>query len=189
MEPEKVFRVLYLLEEEFRISRGEAAMYHKKPLAFLTLALVLSIILAPNLSLAEGPPPTGTKSTDPHRGEVTHTAVVGCVGVQGTMLISQWGAAIERVGARELLLTGYTQAYQTTRSVSVTVYVQRWNGSAWVDLPGSWPYSKQYASYVAGYPAVKLNGPGYYRTRAVHDADDGLLIDRKGSLSPYIWVD
>lgn len=164
-------------------------MNQRKPLVFLTLALVLSIILAPNLSLAEGSAPTGAKAVDPDRGQVTHTAVVGDIGLQGAMLITQWGAAIERIGARELLLSGYTQAYQAMDSIAVTIYIQRWNGSAWVELPGSWRYSKQYASYVAGYPAVKVNDPGYYRTRAVHSVDDGLIVDRQESVSPYIWVD
>lgn len=162
----------------------------KRRLGILAVTVFLITLLAiPTLGLAAASIPAGTRAVSPVGGTTSQTATSADVGIQATTLIIQWGSGIDVVAPRKLVLSGYTRTSKNVSTISVTLYVQRWDGSTWVDLPGSWSYSDQSVSYVSGYPAVTVFDSGYYRTRAVHYADDGLLKDVQESDSPYVWVD
>lgn len=70
-------------------------------------------------------------------------------------------------GGGYINLTGFTQAYQNVDYIMLRLYLQRWDGSNWVDLT-SWPFENYNASKVEGKKALQVARGYYYRARAIH---------------------
>lgn len=108
-------------------------------------------------------------------------------GIESLLYLQDWGCDINYVGDGYLNITGFTQAYQTVDYIMVRLYIQRWNGSSWVDL-ASWPFEKYSDSYVAGAKGLQVTKGYYYRTRATHGLTENGYNESASSYSGYIYA-
>ncbi|MDA8226901.1 MAG: hypothetical protein M0T74_04225, partial [Desulfitobacterium hafniense] len=115
--------------------------------------------------------------------DFSRKAEPGNLGVQAIYLISGYGSGINNLGGGTVSITGYTDTYSTVSSVTVTLYLQKWDGSQWVDLTGQ-SYTSYSTASVTGTKYIAVAGGAYYRTRALHNAKNGSTTDS----SSYIYV-
>ncbi len=157
----------------------------------LTLLVVLSLqqaVFADDTS-STGPktskPTEGVEALDPNYGTSQETNK-GLVSPMYTEFNSYY-STIYNTGY-SLYCEGDTTAGVIADEVKVTVYVQRWNGTAWDDLQ-SWSKTEynditaimggHYYGYQSGY---------YYRTRSVHTVIK-TQTETRNSSSAYIYID
>ncbi len=165
----------------------------RKFLMTIAMAMVM-LLLFSGIAVAapkdRPPEPTeGIKSDDPLAGSVdfSRKAEPGNLGVQAIYLISGYGSGINNLGGGTVSITGYTDTYSTVSSVTVTLYLQKWDGSQWVDLTGQ-SYTSYSTASVTGTKYIAVAGGAYYRTRALHNAKNGSTTDSSTSTSSYIYV-
>lgn len=101
-------------------------------------------------------------------------------------LISNCGTTIANLGGGNVSIYGYTQTYTTVSSIKVTVYLQKWTGSTWVDLVGT-SNSASYASYISASKTFAVSPGYYYRTKAIHTATSG-YTETITDYSSYIYI-
>ena len=158
---------------------------------FKTIVFVFLLALSlSQVAFAQGlikpPKPTeGVESSDPNQGSSWD---IEGMSINSMGLISGYGCTIDNKGS-SLFLTGTTTARYIADRVSLTLYLQKWDGAKWVDIR-SFVYNKNNTKsitdgdYVYSYERGK-----YYRTRAVHYVINGLETDTRASVSSYIYVD
>lgn len=140
-----------------------------------SLALVVVFLAATSIAYASpAPPPDSSKA---HKE----------IGIQSLQYLQDWGCAINSSGNGYITISGFTNAYQPVDYIAVTLYLQRWDGSNWVDL-GSWSFSNYLASSVNGAKGLQVTKGYYYRTRAVHSATESGNTESAQSYSGYIYV-
>lgn len=102
-------------------------------------------------------------------------------------LIKQWSCGIEDQLDGTVTILGYTNTYNTVQYLDVKVYLQRWNGSNWVDLT-SRTYSDSNNLYVSGSTYITVQPGYYYRTRSVHTAQNSGNYDTQTAVCNAIYV-
>jgi hypothetical protein len=60
-----------------------------------------------------------------------------------------------------------TYAKQSVASIGVTIYLERWTGSAWVQV-GTCPLSTSNSDHYSGYADMGIVTGYYYRARTIH---------------------
>lgn len=168
----------------------------KKRKVWFTIAVtVITILLlsgsalaAPKNHLSE--PTEGIKSKDLLSGsvDIVRDAGSGDMGAQVIYLISRYGCSIKNLGGGKVTIAGYTETYSNVSSVSVTLYLQKWDGTKWVDLV-SQSYAGSSTNSINGSKDVAITRGAYYRTRASHYAKNGTSSDSASSSSSYIYVE
>lgn len=128
-------------------------------------------------------PTEGVMSSDPMHGSSEDTQVNATGG-----LILKWGCDITNKGNGTVDIHGYTNTGITADSIKVTVYLQKWTGSNWVDVTGI-ANTAYNTTYVSTYKNLTITKGYYYRTRGVHTATNGTNTETIYSTSSYIWVD
>ncbi|OPY57652.1 MAG: hypothetical protein A4E55_01498 [Pelotomaculum sp. PtaU1.Bin035] len=111
-------------------------------------------------------------------------------GIESLQYLQDWGCDLTSSGGGYINISGFTQAYQDVDYIMVRLYLQRWNGSNWVDL-ASWPFEKDDTSYASGVKGLHVAGGYYYRSRAEHSLTNGSVTEpatpaRSYSTSIYI---
>ena len=89
---------------------------------------------------------------------------------EATYLISVYNTSLKIAPNDTFVIEGRTQTYTVVEKVSVTVYLQVWNGTQWKDIK-SWSSVKDNDNLA--YINVNIGGMPkghYYRTRSVHSA-------------------
>ncbi|OPX87846.1 MAG: hypothetical protein A4E53_02344 [Pelotomaculum sp. PtaB.Bin104] len=95
-------------------------------------------------------------------------------GIESLQYLQDWGCDLTSGGGGYINISAFTRAYQDVDYIMARLYLQRWNGSSWVDL-ASWPYENYNTSYVSGVKGLQVLGGYYYRTRAEHSlTNDGI---------------
>lgn len=85
-------------------------------------------------------------------------------------LIKQWSCTIADNSNGTVAIYGETICYGTVDYLDVEVYLQRWNGSNWIDVT-SRTYSNSSYFYVRGSSSsITVTRGYYYRCRDVHHA-------------------
>ncbi len=102
-------------------------------------------------------------------------------------LIKQWSCGIEDQLDGTVTILGYTNTYNNVQYLDVTVYLQRWNGSNWVDVT-SRTYSDSNNFYVSGSTYITVQQGYYYRTRSVNTAQDADSYDSQTSVCNAVFV-
>lgn len=157
---------------------------------FKTIVIILLLTLSiPHVALAVEPerppkPTEGVESFYPDRGSSWDAE--GITNLSAS-LISEYGCTIKNNGSN-LSLTGTTTARYIVDKVSLTLYLQKWEGTKWVDVR-SFAHSKSNIKSINdGNYIYSFERGNYYRTRAVHYVKDGSETDFKYSVSSYIYV-
>lgn len=103
-------------------------------------------------------------------------------------LIKQWNCTIIDNSNGNVAIAGETITYGTVDYLDVQVYLQRWNGSDWVDVT-SRRYSNSASSYVTGSAKISVTRGYYYRCKGIHNARNvGSSNYTKNSVSGAILV-
>jgi hypothetical protein len=156
----------------------------------LLLSLILCFLIgAVGTVSAEtdpAPPPPSDRAPDSARRSIdvhTHTDR----STAGADLIKLWSCGIEDNGDGSVYIMSETRTYATVAYLDATIYLQRWNGSEWVDVT-SRPYVKSNSSSVSGSSKISVTRGFYYRTRGVHTAQDGGSYSSQASLSQALLI-
>jgi len=108
-------------------------------------------------------------------------------GIESLQYMQDWGCSLTSSGGGYINLTGFTQAYQNVDYIMVRLYLQRWNGSSWVDL-ASWPFENYNASSANGVKSLQVARGYYYRTRADHGLTNDGANESANSYSSSIYI-
>lgn len=110
------------------------------------------------------------------------------VGILTTRYLTTGGCNIYKVGSNTVKLTGFTEANQIVDEISVTLYLQRLEGSTWKDVSGGYRRTA-YDSIDVTHAANVIAAPGYYyRTRAVHQVIHNGVVETKQSTSASLYL-
>jgi len=94
-------------------------------------------------------------------------------------LIQDMSSRVDSSSSGNLLISGSTFTFFTVDEVKVTVYLQRWNGSSWVDV-GSGITNTSYNQRLAITSAERfVTKNEFYRTRSIHVAKIGGSTETK----------
>lgn len=104
--------------------------------AFILLIVVCTILTFHNVVYAKGTmksslPATGVKSQNPNFGASPY--VYNIIPESDDWLISQWYCSIYNTGSN-LYIDGTHTAKRIVDCLKLTLYLQKWSGSNWVDI-------------------------------------------------------
>jgi hypothetical protein len=151
----------------------------------LTLCFLIGAVGAVSAETS-APPPPGDRAPDSARQSIdvhTHTDR----STAGADLIKLWSCGIEDNGDGSVYIMGETRTWANVAYLDATIYLQRWNGSAWVDVT-SRPYVKSNSSSVSGSSKISVTRGFYYRARGVHTAWDGESYSSQTSLTQALLI-
>lgn len=129
-------------------------------------------------------PTEGVESSDPNYGSSRDVSMMSTQSL--SFLLSDWYCAISNTGS-ELVIDGSSTAIYPIEMHKLTLYLQKWNGSSWVDIAGwtFYEYNSLSISKMSEYPFQRGN---YYRTRSIHYGEDGTQTETQYATSSYIYV-
>jgi hypothetical protein len=133
------------------------------------------------------PAPTeGTPSKNLKKGQ----GETGDLSTQSTQYLANGDCYIDSTGT-SVTVGGKTSAYSSVDTIVVDIYLQRWDSSKgqWVDLAHAGEFKDYNTSLVVGSNDTNVPGGYYYRTRAHHWVNEGVVIEQSNSVSTYIYVD
>ena len=109
------------------------------------------------------------------------------VSPQGTAyLIALASASVKDCGDRKVAFTGFTLTIHPVEYISGRLYLQRWNGSKWVNIDSRLFYRFN-NSFVHGGKTVSVT-PGYYRTHSIHYAEHNDASHSVFTTTNHIYV-
>ena len=156
----------------------------------VAIALLTVLILQPAAFAAEEPkqppkPTEGIESTDPNHGSSKEFDTQ--MPLRGDSLIQSFYCSIDNKETH-LYCEGYTGAFKLADEIRLYLYLQKWNGSKWVDIK-SWNYKEydvqdmeegeNYTGYQHGF---------YYRVRSEHYIKIGSESETQNTASTYIYI-
>lgn len=147
----------------------------KSALAFVFTLLVSFILVSPVIA--------GEKKVPPSEDNLP------AVGIESLQLLAFGDCFIANLGNGQVALDGSTTAQFIIDSVGVTLYLQRWTGSAWVDVNSSQSFISYNSDYVDGFSTFYVQSGYYYRAKGLHTGYNDGFPEQKESFSGYIWVD
>lgn len=109
------------------------------------------------------------------------------VGIESFQYLMDFGCDITSSSGGYVTITGYTKAYSSVDYIKVRLYLQRWDGTKWVDL-GSWIFEKNNTSNVEGIKNLQVSKGYYYRTKAEHSLTKSGVNEQATSYSSSISV-
>lgn len=116
-------------------------------------------------------------------GSVTSTEITPL----SQYLIDVYYSSIVPSSSGNLIVSGLTTTYSIVDEVSVTVYLQQWNGSTWVNI-GSPLVKREYYNNRASVTAERVVQKNrYYRTWSIHQAKLGNTTERLETNSNIIY--
>lgn len=144
-------------------------------LVMIVVFLMATAVVYAGQSDLKAPPPEQSKA---HKE----------IGIKSLQYLQDWNCSLIPSGGGKINLTGYTRAYQTVDYIMVKLYLQRWNGSSWVDL-GGWPFERYSASKAEGLKGLEVLKGYYYRVRAEHSLSHNGTTESAKSYSDYYYVE
>lgn len=157
----------------------------------LVVFTLLAVFLLQQSAFASGetkrpPKPTeGIESSGPRYGS-SKDIDAGFIQRLDSLFYNYY-CSIDNTGT-DLYMEGSTIANYVSDQVSITLYLQQWDGSQWVDTQ-SWPFSKYDARSITEGANASYQHGNYYRTRAVHYVKYGTQTETQNSTSSYIYIE
>lgn len=164
--------------------------FNMKKIATMMLFTLLMVLILPQTALANTskdmpPKPTyGVESSKANYGSSIYGDIPSLQSSK-TLLI-YWNCEIYNNG-NTLYIKGRSQAKYLVDEIRITLYLQKWENSKWVDVT-SRTFRKYDSAIIIQAFTHKFESGNYYRTRAVHYAKDGSKTDTRTSTSSYIYV-
>lgn len=163
-------------------------MYKCLKMIVFTLLIVLSLqqVAFAGGEAKQPPKPTeGIESFNPKHGSSTDINTESIQSVSG--LFYNYYCSIDKTGTN-LYLEGTTMANYLSDQVKLTLYLQKWDGSQWVDVQ-NWPFTEYNVKSLTDGANASYQHGNYYRTRAVHYIKYGTQTETQNSTSSYIYVE
>jgi len=155
----------------------------------LMTLLILTTLVTPALAAPKdksNKPTEGVMSSDPMFG--TSHSLPDENGVTATgSLLPKGISNIKNMGNGTVEISGNTTTSVSVNTISVTIYLQKWNGSQWVDITGV-SNSATNTNSVFTTKNIAVSPGVYYRARGVHTANNGTTTETQYSTSTYILV-
>jgi hypothetical protein len=156
-------------------------------LVILTLVFVFTLQQAAFAGVGEklpSKPTEGVESSDPNHGSSTDGN--NTIKPNVNSLFFSYYCSIDNTGS-DLYVEGSTVSLYLSDQVQFTLYLQKWDGSQWVDIK-SWTFSKSNAKSITDGERTDYEHGNYYRARAVHYIKYGTQSETQNSTSPYIVI-
>ena len=120
---------------------------------------------------------------------VTLNAAESASGIEprAMTMLREGSTNIGLAGAGLLSVNCSTYAYFTVAEVGVTVTLQRWNGSSWVDAQ-SYPFVNYYASSISKSFTVSVPRGYSYRIVGDHYCANGGTVESLRTFSQVVYV-
>lgn len=153
------------------------------------ISLLVFAICLPGIAAAEeqpfNTPQMLEEAGSPNKNGVDVNLQINTV---GSSLIKEWDCTITDHSNGNVSIAGETLTYSNVDYLDVQVFLQRWNGSNWVDVT-SRTYSRTSGSYISGSTKLSVAKGYLYRCRAVHSARKaGSSNDSKTSVTSAISI-
>lgn len=130
-------------------------------------------------------PTEGIQSSNENYGTSTNSGSISKASV--TVLLSSWSCSITNTGTN-LYLDCNSTATSIISSLNTTLYLQRWTGTAWVNVI-SWSYSSTNCKSLTNGDFSSYTTGTYYRARSVHYAINGTQSENQSTVSSYIYIE
>jgi len=153
-------------------------------IALLVLLSLQQAVFASSESKRPPKPTEGIETSDPNYGSSEDTQVISPESISG--LLTDWKCSIKNNGS-DLYLDGQSTALDMVDHLQLILYLQKWDGSQWIDI-SSWEFNKYNAKSIYEGTNSDYQHGYYYRTRAVHYAENGSQTDTQYSTSTYIYA-
>lgn len=151
----------------------------------LLIALSLQVVAFASVEANQPPKPTeGIESTDSKHGSSIDKRTIKSI--QSNLFFNYY-CSIDNTGT-DLYLEGSTVSNYLSDQVKLTLYLQRWNGSQWIDVQ-NWSFTKYNAKSITDGANSSYQHGNYYRTRAVHYIKYDSQAETQNSTSSYIYVE
>ncbi|WP_027622287.1 hypothetical protein [Acetivibrio clariflavus] len=163
----------------------------KRIMSFLcALVLVLGfnqVIYAENEDIRPpAPPPIDMESIDSNIS-IGDEISLSPTSPQSAILFEWWCTITFNKGNNSLYMIGRQNAFYFCDQ-KLTIYLQKWDGTKWVDVT-SWIFIEFNTAGILEDASFSFYEPGnYYRARAVHYAKYGNQTHTTESTAPYIYV-
>ncbi|WP_066632627.1 hypothetical protein [Desulfolucanica intricata] len=108
------------------------------------------------------------------------------VNIESTLYLASWGCDLTSSGT----ITGFSEAIQAVDKIWVKIYLQKWNGTTWVDITSGDYRENQNSNFVSIAKTYNLSS-GYYRVRAEHQCIENGTKDPSTpavSFSDYLYI-
>ena len=148
----------------------------------VSLALLLFVFAnVPNLSSAAKDPavPPPPPPTEEFNSEES---------LMSTLYLKVWQVWIQHLGDNVLNIMGDTEAYEDVDIVRVTLYIQYWNGSQWVDGAYVGTFEDYDTDYVWGAKYAVVSSGYHYRTKGIHYVNKSGSWEQVNSYSGSIYI-
>jgi len=158
----------------------------KLAVVILSLLVFLQVTALANESVKRPPKPTeGIESSNPNHGSSTDIDAI--YHQKSGSLYCNYECSIDKTGS-DLYLEGLTMSLYISDQVGITLYLQKWEGSQWIDIQ-NWSFTKYNAKTIIDGQRVNYQSENYYRTRAVHNIKLGTQSETQNSISSYVYID
>lgn len=115
-----------------------------------------------------------TAQLNPSNG---HLVPAKDVGIEALELISFKNSFIAQSSSQEIVVVeGFTSSQFAVDYLTVTLYLERWNGSKWTTV-GSKTFSASNTSYVDGMYYTSVQKGERYRVKGYHSATNGNISE------------
>ena len=160
--------------------------FFKMVILILMVVLSLQQVTFAAEKVQKPPKPTvGVEASDPQYGTSADIQVVFPQSVSG--LLANWSCSISNPSNRNLGIAGSSTANTIVDQMTLTLYLQQWDGSKWVDIK-SWTFNNSVTTYLSQGVNYSCQAGYYYRTREFHAAKKGAQTETQNSTSSYIYV-
>ncbi|KPU46374.1 hypothetical protein OXPF_00160 [Oxobacter pfennigii] len=162
-------------------------MYKYVKSIILILAIFLSfhqLAFASEKPMKPPKPTEGIESIDPKYGSSKDINII--FSLDASSLLSDWNCSITNTGTK-LSLNGESTAYNIADQLTLTLYLQIWDGSNWIDI-NSWTWNSYSSSFISKATTSSYQSNNYYRVRGVHYAKKGSQEQTQNSTSSYIYI-
>ncbi|MBE1556251.1 DUF6147 family protein [Sporosarcina limicola] len=114
----------------------------------------------------------------------------GDLGILSTQYIMSSSSSIELLTSTTLKIGGNTKAYIPVDSISVVLYLQRWNSSTsqWVDILSIGSAKNNSSNFVSYSKNVQVVSGYYYRTKTEHYVSHNGTIEQFTRVSNQIYA-
>lgn len=108
--------------------------------------------------------------------------------IRSMLYLKVWSTSITQFNGTSIQVTGDTDAYENVDTIRVTLYLQYWNGSQWLDAGYIDTFENDDSDYVYGAKDVTVQSGYHYRTKGIHYVNKSGSVEQVNSYSGSIYI-
>lgn len=130
-------------------------------------------------------PTEGNPSPNPLFGETTNNNYAI---TQNYDLLMEMYGNISSNQNNSVTILGKTLTTKKVEHIGLSLTLQKWDGSNWVDESKVYSYLESSSNAVSGRQEIIISKGYYYRVKSLHSAQDGKINESKALYSDYILI-